>query len=124
MSLSRELRDNIYDVLLLSHREAPLIPENSGLRKRPGEYDQEIFEYCNFYPAEPLDSPTSSLQLSCRQIHNEVQDAISRLQALAKLTYKLDCMLVNEVELHPTWLSFPAFQSEIPKLEVELQALR
>ncbi|KAL8770767.1 MAG: hypothetical protein Q9209_003634 [Squamulea sp. 1 TL-2023] len=121
LMLTRELRDNIYDTLLLSSRAAPSSPKNSGLRKRPGEDDQECFESCNLYQADNLESSTSSLQLTSRQVYNEVTEAIARLQRLTKLPYKLDCMLVDEVELLPTWLSFPAFVSEIPKLEVDFR---
>lgn len=119
--LIRELRDDVYDILLQSHRPAPSSPESSGSRRYPSIDDESNWEKCNLYPDEDSKSATASLPLSCRQVHEEVRNAISRLQRLAELHYKLDCMLVNETKIHPTWLSFPAFHGEIPKLEVEFR---
>ncbi len=119
--LSRELRDNIYENLLQSSRTPPVSPDHGGARKYPNEEDEEYFETCNSYPAEDLESTATPLQLTCRQVHDEVQEAILRLKSSRHLTYKLDLMMLDEAKLYPTWLAFPAFVDEIPRLDVDFR---
>lgn len=118
MDLTRELRDHVYGFLLQSSRTPPISPEHGGARKYPNEDDEEILETCNRYPAEDLESTGTSLQLTCRQVHDEVQEAISRLKRSKSLPYRLDLMMLDETMLYPTWLAFPALVDEIPRLEV------
>ncbi|KAI4169763.1 MAG: hypothetical protein LQ346_008936 [Caloplaca aetnensis] len=120
-NLSRELRDHIYEILLQSSRTPPVSPDHGGARKYPSEEDEEYFETCNCYPAEDLQSTAAPLQLTCRQVHDEVQEAVLRLKISRNLPYKLDLMMLDEAKLYPTWLAFPAFVDDIPRLDVDFR---
>lgn len=121
MRLTRELRDNVYEALLSASRSPPVSPEHGGARKYPSKDEEEILEYCNRYPSEGLESTSTSLQLTCRQVHEEVQEAILRLKKSKSLSYKMDLMMLDEAELYPTWLAFPAMIEEIPSLKVDFR---
>ncbi|KAL8832456.1 MAG: hypothetical protein Q9170_004867 [Blastenia crenularia] len=121
LNLSRELRDIIYEILLLSQRAPPSSPEYRGARKQPSSADAELLESCNRYPAEDLINPTVSLQLTCRQVSEEIHDATLRLEKSKGLTHKLDVMMLNEDTMYPTWLSFPGLTDRIVKLDVEFR---
>ncbi|KAL8928228.1 MAG: hypothetical protein Q9208_001938 [Pyrenodesmia sp. 3 TL-2023] len=121
MDLTRELRDLVYGLLLQSSRTPPISPEHGGARKYPNEDDEHFFEICNRYPAEDMESTGTSLQLTCRQVRDEVQEAVLRLQKSKSLPYTLDLMMLDETTLYPTWLAFPALVDEIPRLEVDFR---
>ncbi|KAL8660179.1 MAG: hypothetical protein Q9202_006775 [Teloschistes flavicans] len=120
--LSRELRDKIYDDLLTSSRVLPSWPEDRGHWRSPSEDDARVFEDCR-YAVEGLQNDTAALQRSCHQVHEEVRTAIARLDRLGQLPFRLDLMMVDETTLYPTWLSFPARLSQIPKLNVDVRIL-
>ena len=123
LHLTRELRDYVYEFILLSSLKPPLSPEHAGGREHP-EVKGRSCEECNQYPTESLVNPTLSLQLTCRQIKEEVYNAIHRLKSQGSLHYRLDCMMLNENKLYPTWLSYPAMIDEIPKLSVTFRLFR
>ncbi|KAI4141395.1 MAG: hypothetical protein L6R39_005355 [Caloplaca ligustica] len=121
LSLTRELRDQIYDSLLLDTRTPPQSPEQADAYKYLGAEDERCFEYCNRYPAEKLQNTTTPFQLACRQVRGEIREAISRLAKSKSLPYKLDLMILDEKILYPTWLAFPAMITAIPRLEVDVR---
>ncbi|KAL8646968.1 MAG: hypothetical protein Q9210_005831 [Variospora velana] len=121
LKLTRELRDSVYESLLLSSRVPPESPEHSGARKYPSDEDQDCFEYCNHYPADGLKSTDASLLLTCRQICEEVKEAMVRLSKSNYSLYKLDLMLLDERELYVTWLAYPHSTTKIPRLDVDFR---
>lgn len=106
---------------LLSTREPPLSPKHGGLRLYPDKVDQQPVSCSNQYPAHIPISPISSLQLTCRQMNEEAQDAVLRSKRKGSLPFELDIMMLDEMELYPTWLSIPAVTECIPKLNVEFR---
>ncbi|KAI4187068.1 MAG: hypothetical protein L6R41_003052 [Letrouitia leprolyta] len=118
LQLSRELRNSIYELLLLSKRERPLSLEHGNLRRYSDSADKIWFRGRDQYLAENLINPIVPLQLTCGQIHDEGQDAIIRIQRSGCLTFELDIIMLHETELYPTWLSIPVVTDTIPKLKV------
>ncbi|KAL8687931.1 MAG: hypothetical protein Q9218_006034 [Villophora microphyllina] len=123
--LARELRDKIYDDLLLSSKSPPSSSEDKTRWNMPSEDDMEVMEYHNrsVYPTEVLKLDTAALQLSCRQVHREVCAAVARLERLKRLSYTLDIMMVDETMIYPTWVSFPVLLRYIPRLDVDVRLL-
>lgn len=123
LNLTRELRDSVYQSLLLSSRVPPESPEHSGPRKYPSNEDQDLFEYHNHYPADGLKSTDASLLLTCRQISKEVKEAVIRLSNSNCSLYKLDLMLLDERELYINWLAYPHSTPRISRLDVDFRLL-
>lgn len=97
LALSRELRDIVYDALLVSSPAPPSSPDE--VSPRMSAHDAHITsskEERNHYPAAGPESTTASLQLTCRQIHEELAEAILRLERCGKLHHKLDIMVVDD----------------------------
>ncbi|KAL8739504.1 MAG: hypothetical protein Q9184_008594 [Pyrenodesmia sp. 2 TL-2023] len=121
LELTRELRDSVYETLLLSSQSPPPSPEDGGARKYPSKEDKEFFERHNHYPADDLKSTSGPLLGTCRQISEEVEEAMVRLIKSNRPLYRLDLMLLDERELYITWLAFPRSTTEIPRLDRFLQ---
>ncbi|KAL9597485.1 MAG: hypothetical protein Q9219_005118 [cf. Caloplaca sp. 3 TL-2023] len=110
--LPRELRDAIYESILLCQHEPPLSPVYGSCV--PINYNGRC-------PVRGLINPTLPLQLTCHQTRKEVEESILRLVRAGTLPYALDLMMLNEIELFPTWLSFPVMINHIPKLHVDFR---
>lgn len=121
LELSRELRDSVYEALLLSSRPPPSSPEHGGARKYPSKEDEDHFEYHNHYPADDLKSTSGPLLLTCRQINEEVEEVMVRLTKSNRPLYRLDLMLLDERELYITWLAFPHPTNEISTLYADFR---
>lgn len=70
----------------------------SGSSELTGSGDLPVFY-------QIVDNPALSLQLTCRQLHDEVQDVITR--CARRPEYTADVLFVNNVGLWATWLSVP-----------------
>ncbi|KAL8925450.1 MAG: hypothetical protein Q9208_003542 [Pyrenodesmia sp. 3 TL-2023] len=124
LQLSRELRDNVYETLLLSSRPPPSSPEHGSAHKYPSKKEEYCyFEDHNHYPTDDLESTSGPLLLTCRQISGEVEEAAVRLTKSNRSLYRLDLMLLDERELYVTWLAFPFTTNEIPILDVDFRLL-
>lgn len=124
LDLSRELRDIIYTAVLGSELSPPSSPAESGDRKRTsgrGGLDEEAFEYCNMYSLQPVPVSSSALLRTNRQIHTELAEIISRVKKSKTLRYKLDCLMLDERLIYPTWLSVPALSSSVASVEVDFR---
>lgn len=119
LDLSRELRDNVYEVVLLSSRPPPSSPECEGAWKNSGSMVRSSFEYHNHYSADGYQSTSAPLLRTCRQINEEVAEAVVRLTKLNHLLYRLDLMLLDERKLSIIWLAFPHSTTNIPRLDVD-----
>ncbi|KAL8898486.1 MAG: hypothetical protein Q9207_006669 [Kuettlingeria erythrocarpa] len=121
LDLIRELRDNVYEKVLLSSRPPPSSPECEGGWKTPGNTVRSSFEDHNHYSANDGQSIGAPLLLICQQISKEVREALARLTKLNCSPFRLDLMLLDERELYITWLAFPLSTNHIPRLDVDFR---
>ncbi|KAJ9647882.1 hypothetical protein H2201_001248 [Coniosporium apollinis] len=124
LGLPRELRDQIYELVLDSPNAAPSSPKcyqgnSAELLKHETPYIES--SYCNYLPrALPLTASRSLLRLN-HQVRNETLAMLSYLSATRGSRYVLDIMIADEVRLYPTWLlipSTPAVNPHIDKVSV------
>jgi hypothetical protein len=109
LTLPQELRDKILTLAI----EAPL-----SLLQPPApseDHQSSIDNFTSFYGR----INTIPTLLVNKQLHRETKAAIDRLPN--KHSYELDILLVNEVELWPTWLSVPALTSQIEKVRATIR---
>lgn len=117
-----EIRDLIYLALLTSEDPTPTSPSETLLdRKTTSEIDSPYLESCTRYPQALLPASTSSLLLTCRQIHDETLTAIANFKSKSGLLYILDCMIEDEQRIYPTWLLIPAVASDIDRVDVNFR---
>ena len=135
LELSRELRDKVYEILLVSSRPTPNSPEEAGPRRSANFQSDDEWpvwaaqhevnswdERNNHYPLENPGHATASLQRTCRQIHEEVTEAMNRLRKHGRLQSKLDIMVVDDRHLYPTWLAINPVGRQIPILRVNIRS--
>ncbi|KAL8995628.1 MAG: hypothetical protein Q9169_004671 [Polycauliona sp. 2 TL-2023] len=120
--LPREIRDEVYTLVLNDPVAPPLSPHNAGVR-----YKENIDEECGFdrgavfYPL-PTNRFGFTFALSCcnRQLRQEVHDLVTKPHLPKSVTYKLDVMLQG-YRLWPTWIApcYPA--TTIDRLQIDLR---
>ncbi|MCJ1404195.1 hypothetical protein MMC11_007420 [Xylographa trunciseda] len=115
LNLARELRDLIYLVVL----QAEIAPPSSSTESGPRRNNIEGF----MHTIQPVLVNSKVLLLVNHQVHDEVQEAIRVLKKSGELRYKLDCMLVGEAQIYPTWLSIPVFSTRVSKVEVSFRSI-
>jgi hypothetical protein len=124
LTLPRELRDMIIDLVLSSHRRVPrdLYDELTGSRKT-----YHVANNVSTARVRALafgqDGPTSnalSLMLTNRQLFIETFEARERLFKVEKV-FKMDLMFAQERAIWPTWVYVPAFSKDVDRLEVDLR---
>ena len=122
MSLPLELRDMIYTAGFESELASPMprVDKRSGMfvgGKGRIHYDERIY-YA--YVTNGMWIASSVLARISRQINAESKMALSRLKKSGGLRYKLDCTIVNERFIYPTWCSVPALSQRIASVEFVL----
>lgn len=126
LGLPLEIRDYIYTADLDPPNSImpPSSPLEAGERKRGANRRLPCggyFENCNMYSLQPLSKCRSALLLANHQIHAEFTAVIERQKRLGKLCYKLDCMIVDQELIYPTWLSVSALSSRLNRVEVDIR---
>lgn len=122
LGLPQEVRDSILDLLILSERPAPPIPQHPPDLQQShllGSYYSSGWEVDN----DPRNSDTRSKEhwrtdrnhyptlLVNRQLHDETQQTIER--APTKHCYKMDIIIMEPCPPKLTWLSLPALTDRI-----------
>lgn len=114
--LPRELRDMIYDEVILWERPRPTLNEkfmvydpNSRFKKIYEPQSSQRGEYGCAYSLEAAPTTCANF-LSCnRQVYQEMGEALQRLQRRScdLMSLKLDCMAEDESFHYFTWLGVP-----------------
>ncbi len=80
-------------------------------------------EHCNQYPPAPLPISSTSLLLTNHQINADVAVLITRQEKAQTLVYKLDCLILAESDIYPTWLSIPCLSESIETIQVNIRVV-
>ena len=121
LTLPREIRDEIYLIVLQSSSEPPETPQNAGPRfagfgSEP-ERQKSVFYPTDVYPRYAC----QSLQACNHQTNTELREILARLDTSKQgLDFKLDLM-IQGCDIWPTWTLFPGPISHIRNLEVEVR---
>lgn len=120
LSLPREIRDHIYNDVLESSIPPPASPASAVDRwenDNPWGADHGIV-----YERRPASIFCLGLLCCKRQIAAEMRAAIARKSKEPEggITYKLDIM-VQHMQLWPTWISVPASPQHMRHVEVEIR---
>ncbi|EON61394.1 hypothetical protein W97_00608 [Coniosporium apollinis CBS 100218] len=120
LNIPRELRDQIYELVLDSPNAAPSSPKcyqgnSAELLKHETPYIE--LSYCNYAPRDlPLSASRSLLRLN-HQVRDETLAMLSHLTTTRGSRYVLDIMIEDEVRLYPTWLLIPCSPAVNPHID-------
>lgn len=136
LNLPLEIRELILEYALPAPRSPPLNPWTGAETRKPIldiEYEAWGFgPKHTLYESDPDQQQDNncSLLIACRttqslvsvnrQIREETKAILNRMMD-GKLRYKLDVMVVNEMEIWPTWLSVPVFATHLDEVHVTLR---
>ncbi|KAI9659842.1 MAG: hypothetical protein M1821_001193 [Bathelium mastoideum] len=127
LSIPRELRDGIYNLLISQAVDPPSSPDFPYERRAFRSTEDvrnalEVFDGLIFLPTAAAHSvtPCTSLLRCNKQLRNEVLAALERHGKTCKTSYKLDIMITQSA-ICPTWLSFPWATEHIDMLEVNIR---
>ena len=131
-SISRELRDNIYDEFLglelpapkvpLQHRAAGYSPFTSPRRRNGIDSVFEVRGNASLNFTRPR-TASSALLCSNKQIRTELLEAIQRRSRQKKLASKLDVIVADRGCFFPTWTLLPAPVSHFDVLEINIRIM-
>lgn len=119
LTIPREIRDQILELVIFSHRAPPKSPTEPPQERasldNPRRFSSWSYGPENVkYDQQDIVPNSLSLLLVNRQLSAETKSTLERFP----ISYYLDVMIVNEQELHPTWLSVPAFSNRIDNVVV------
>ncbi|KAL8976945.1 MAG: hypothetical protein Q9205_007159 [Flavoplaca limonia] len=122
-SLPREIRDEIYDLVLNSPRTPPSCPQQAGVRYEEvigmKRYGCELASI--LYPSPNSDHGSGSvLSQVNRQLRQESRDFITNPYLTSSVTSKLDAMLQGP-RLWLSWTSVPHSMPKMDNLEIDLR---
>ena len=118
-TLPREIRDDIYNLLLNWPNDPPGSPAAAGLRYREvvGTWgDRSVF----YPPPTTYCEPASALSQCSRQIRQELYELVTNGNLTKSVTYKLDVMLKGCM-LWPTWANLPYPVRKMDHLQADLR---
>ncbi len=116
LTLPREIRDEIYLIVLQSPSEPPHSPSTAG----PRFAGFGVFHPVDVYPQYAC----QSLQACNHQMNTEVHDLLARHDTTKRgLNFKLDLM-IQAYGIWPTWTLLPGPITHIRNLEVEMRVFR
>ncbi|ATY67116.1 hypothetical protein A9K55_000474 [Cordyceps militaris] len=134
LSLLWEIRSVILlDVLTRSHRRGEPVFDNKLMRQRVhlgNCFDERNPKETNIYIEKPgiwpLARSARAFQATCRQLRDDVTLLINQTlkTGKTKAPFILDFMIVKDVGVFPTWLSFPYKTKRILSLRVNLRIIR
>ncbi len=122
--LPRELRDAIYNVILLTPLSSPSSPEECRTSRshygivHPNASGNMGYKCVGYAPPQ---ISSSALLLVNHQTHFEVREMLDGLIARKELVYKLDCMVENERRLFATPLLIPVIMPRVNKIEIDIR---
>ncbi|CAL8584278.1 hypothetical protein XPA_009882 [Xanthoria parietina] len=122
LQLPRELRDDIYTLLLNSLADPPASPKAAGIRYREVVTSRtHLNDKCIFYPP-PLsrNGPAAALSQCNRQLRQELNDLVTSSHRTKDVTCTVDVMLKSCL-LWPTWTSLPPPVATVDHLEINLR---
>jgi hypothetical protein len=129
LALPREIRDEIIALVLASTRDGySSIEEAEPTRATKENPDNVPFLSLGFgrgrtHFEQPFYTTNSlPLLLVNHQISSEAASAIARLST-HPISYELDVMFVNEVEIWPTWLRVPVLAKQLEDVNVTIRTL-
>ncbi|KAK2764362.1 hypothetical protein FQN54_009056 [Arachnomyces sp. PD_36] len=121
LGIPREIRDNIYLLVLLSEISPPI----SVLEAQCGRQLSTRIKYkcCQeiHFPIGPLPPASYGLLSVCRQVHAEMKDAISLLKKGGPPRYKIDGVFDHEYASYWKWISIPYFSPHIDTVDVDIR---
>ena len=122
LELPREIREQILREVIVSERRSPASIAECGNRvPLPNHIDETLPDITSIYIEDgPLRFPKDALLATCRQLRSETEELL-KLIGPDKLPYTLDVMLVDQVGIFPTWLSFPAMPTRIELLRIRVR---
>jgi hypothetical protein len=130
LTITRELRDLVIDLVLTSHRHVPrhLNDELAGSRilyhivEFPPTINARVNVKALTFEAGLPTSNALGLMLTNCQLFKETSAARDRLFAKEKV-FKMDFMLAHERELWLTWVNVPAFSKDVDRLEIDVRII-
>ncbi|KAL8848851.1 MAG: hypothetical protein Q9221_006147 [Calogaya cf. arnoldii] len=121
LTIPREVRDEIYSLLLDSSDDPPLSPNEAGLRYEEVTHDRPLRNRRVYYPPPTTcKGPTSALSQCNRQLRHEIVDFITKTHLTKGGTCELDVM-VKGCMLWPTWTKLLHSVVRMEHLEVNLR---
>ncbi|KAL8910051.1 MAG: hypothetical protein Q9171_004646 [Xanthocarpia ochracea] len=118
-TLPREIRDDIYSLLLNWPNDPPASPAAAGLRYREavGTWgDRSVF----YPPPTIYCEPASALSQCSRQIRQELYELVTNGNLTKSVTCQLDVMLKGCM-LWPTWTNLPYPLRKMDHLQADLR---
>lgn len=113
LGLIPEMRDLIFETVLISPLSPPRFPTDKTHRKLLSIFvdissDRQL-EQTTFYPIQPIPNPAKGLFNTCRQTRNEIRDLIihARSGYIGNSKHELSITILSERTLYPTWLLVP-----------------
>ncbi len=120
LTIPQELRDSIYTFAITSALPAP--PTTSyGTHKQTSKAIRAKSRSTIQCGLTPLPWSCNALQLTNLQISTEVSAWLIRQKKAHALAYSLDCVILNEQHIFPTWLSLPYLSTSIGTVNVNLR---
>lgn len=122
LKLPREIRDEIYTLILTSPTDPPVSPKEAGLRYREVVKSWTTpNDRCIFYPP-PLtrNGPAAALSQCNRQLRQELNHLVISPRRAKDVTYTIDVMLTGCL-LWPTWTCIPYPVSKMEHLDINLR---
>ena len=128
MTLPREIRNQIYVLVIHLERDAPRPPLDGRIMTNYYANQMErLLHHGYMRPSdivhcenEPFPLPYTSLLCANRQIRAEIHEALAVLSKSGNLTYKIDIM-VDKWDVYATWLSVPAPTKHLAELRVDFR---
>ena len=120
-SIPEELLDKIIEIVILTERIPPADVVAAEKDRTSGSSDNcrsWLYgpKHVRFKKTETAANATALL-LTNKLLHRQTASALRRLYANG-LTYKLDCIFLNEQEILPTWTHVPAVSRRVGHIDV------
>lgn len=115
LDLPQELRDQVYEEVLLGLRTRPTLGGEKFMVYDPHSRFKKIYEpqsslrgeFGCGYALDALPSTCAAFLASNRQIHAEMKDTVLRLDKKGLVNARLDCIAEDESFHYFTWLGIP-----------------
>jgi len=121
LSLPREIRNNVYSVLIELPNETPISPDAAGprfstVRERGNLWNPQIL-----YPVDTRPNAAYACLLQCnRQLRSEFLETLGSRQNIPGQIHRLDCMLKDHT-FWPTWILFPGPPHTMQQVEMDFR---
>jgi hypothetical protein len=122
LSLPREIRDQVFSILLFDPLLASL-PSIAEVRKRNNRRDPDDISARKVrYPSQvPTKSPIDRLLGVNRQLHDEVQEAITHFQKCGGAAMTLDLLLEDNRFFFPSWIQVLPYAMPVKTMHIQIR---